>query len=78
MISKRQILDVCNKLFADDKEKYFYSRVPQRVNFNYTLMANDLVFQLAINESEYETALRGVHEWWSESTYNPEGKKFKA
>jgi len=77
MISKRQILDVCNKMYQSNVGRYLIQS-KSGAKFNATAMANDLIFQLAIDESEYETALRGVHEWWSESTYNPDNKKFKA
>lgn len=76
-VSKRQILDVCNRLFQTEKSKYIKSSKKGN-QFLATVMANDLIFQLAIETADYEMVLRGVHDWWSESTYNPEGKKFKS
>lgn len=81
--SKRQILDTCNMLFQTNPEKYFYklsgkNRVTKTSSFNTTAMANDFIFQLCIEPDLFEVVLSSVMIWWSESTYNPEMKKYKA
>jgi hypothetical protein len=77
MISKRQVLDVCNALYIQDKKRYT-KPTKKGDEFNQTLMANDLIFQLAIDTNQYETALSMVGQWWQESSYNSANKKFKA